>query len=211
MSISAVIPAYNEEKTIADVVNVLRKAENIDEIIVVSDGSRDRTALKAELCGVKVISLPENMGKGAAVKAGLEHSGGDIILFLDADLIGLTTNHINKLIEPVVENRAAMTVGIFSNGRFSTDLHHKISPFLSGQRVVKRCILDGISDLEIKGYGIEMALTKYVEKENINVIEVILEDLTHVMKEEKFGLVRGFFKRLKMYWEVYKGARLVRR
>jgi hypothetical protein len=56
-----------------------------------------------------------------------------------------------------------------------------------------------------------MALTKYVEKENIIVKEVILEDLTHVMKEEKFGLVRGFFERLKMYWEVYKGARLVRR
>ncbi len=211
MSISAVIPAYNEEKTITDVVNALKKAENIDEIIVVSDGSQDGTAVKAQLCGVKVIRLPENMGKGSAMKAGLEHSEGDIILFLDADLIGLTTEHINKLIEPVMNNRAAMAVGIFNNGRFSTDLHHKISPFLSGQRVVKRSILDAISDLEITGYGIEMALTKYVEKENIIVKEVILEDLTHVMKEEKFGLVRGFFERLKMYWEVYKGARLVRR
>jgi glycosyltransferase involved in cell wall biosynthesis len=111
LSISAVIPAYNEEKTITDVVNALKKAENIDEIIVVSDGSQDGTAVKAQLCGVKVIRLPENMGKGSAMKAGLEHSEGDIILFLDADLIGLTTEHINKLIEPVMNNRAAMAVG----------------------------------------------------------------------------------------------------
>ncbi len=211
MLISAIIPAYNEENTIMGVIDVLKKAENIDEIIVVSDGSRDKTAVSAEKCGVKVIRLTENMGKGAAIKAGLENCSGEYILFLDADLIGLTTKHINKLLEPILNNDADMTVGIFNNGRFSTDLHHRISPYLSGQRVVKRTILDGISNLEITGYGIEIALTKYVEKENIKVKEVILDDLTHVMKEEKFGLIRGFGQRLRMYWEVYREARFARR
>ncbi|MCR4434598.1 MAG: glycosyltransferase family 2 protein [Clostridiales bacterium] len=211
MFISAIIPAYNEEKTIVQVISVLKRMGKIGEIIVVSDGSTDRTACISQMAGAKVIQQPKNMGKGAAVKAGLEWSRGDVILLLDADLIGLREEHVNRLLEPIVQNRADMTLGVFSSGRIPTHLAHKISPCLSGQRAVRKSILEGISNLELLGYGMEIALTKYAETENIRLCEVELGDLTHVMKEEKLGLVRGFIERIKMYRQILREMKLARR
>lgn len=204
MLISAVIPAYNEEKTIGSVLDVLRNVPVINEIIVVSDGSIDRTAEVAENAGARVIELPRNMGKGAAVKTGFDEATGEIILLLDADLIGLKTEHVINLLKPVMENTADMTVGVFSSGRLSTHLAQVISPYLSGQRAVKREILERASDIEGTGYGIEVALTKFAKRENIRVLQVELEELTHVMKEEKLGFVEGFYARMKMYWQILK-------
>ncbi|HHY13577.1 MAG TPA: hypothetical protein GX526_02915 [Thermoanaerobacterales bacterium] len=65
-------------------------------------------------------------------------------------------------------------------------------------------ILEEISQLEVTRYGVEMALTKYVENTDISVEKVILEDLTHIMKEEKLGLVKGFTERMRMYMDIIK-------
>lgn len=211
MAISAIIPAYNEESTIASVINTVKKVDYIDEIIVVSDGSKDKTACISERCGARVIELPENRGKGAAVKAGLEICKGDVILLLDADLVGLSIKHIKNLLEPVLKDDADMAIGLFTSGRFSTDLAQKIAPHLSGQRALKKSVLNGLSNMEITGYGIEVALTRYAEKERIRTQEVELEDLTHVTKEEKLGFVKGFAQRMKMYWQIYRGFILARR
>lgn len=208
MKISAVIPAYNEEKTIGSVLKTLKQVRLVDEILVVNDGSRDNTSQVAQGCGVKVLNLPQNQGKGAAVKAGVDNCKGDIVLLLDADLIGLETYHVNDLIEPVLKGYADMTIGVFRSGRLRTDLAHRISPYLSGQRAVRRSILDSISHLDAAGYGIEIALTRCIERHNIRTQEVVLEDMTHVMKEEKLGFLRGFCERLKMYWHIFKGLKL---
>lgn len=204
MRVTAIIPAYNEEQTIADVVNCVKNVKEIQKIIVVSDGSNDRTAEIAGECGADVIELAENVGKGGAIKAGINECGTDIILFLDADLVGLTEKHILDLIEPVIYNNADMTVGIFKNGRIATDLAQKVSPYLSGQRAIKRSIIDKIPNIDITRYGVEMALTKYVEKHSIKVQEVSLYDMTHITKEEKLGIIRGVQARFKMYWDIVK-------
>jgi glycosyltransferase involved in cell wall biosynthesis len=205
MLIAAVIPAYNEEKTISNVISVLKETEIIDQIIVVSDGSSDRTTDIAIDSEVQVIVLERNMGKGSAMKHGLDATtAADIILFLDADLIGLRTEHISALLLPLLEDRADMTVGIFGKGRLATDFAHKIAPFLSGQRAVKREIIDKIPDLDSTGFGVEMVLTKHMTNNNFRVKEVCLSNLTHVTKEEKIGFVRGITARMKMYWEIVK-------
>lgn len=211
MFISAIIPAYNEEKTILGVIDILKNVDLIDEIIVISDGSKDNTAMLARTSGVAVIELDENMGKGAAINEGLKICKGEVILFLDADLIGLKPRHVYCLLDPVIRDECDMAVGIFSSGRISTDLAQKISPKLSGQRAVKKPILDRMTNMEITGYGLEIALSMHVKKENVRVVEIGLDDLTHVMKEEKHGLVKGFGQRMKMYWEIYKGIRLAKR
>ncbi|SES78258.1 glycosyltransferase family 2 protein [Anaerobranca gottschalkii] len=202
MTITCIIPAYNEEKTIGNILDVVKEVEIIDEIIVVSDGSIDKTVDVALSKGVKVVDLKENRGKGGAMKAGLEESEGEIILFLDADLIGLTPYHIKNLIEPVKSGRVPMSLGVFTNGRKTTDLAQKFAPYLSGQRAIKRELLNSMSDLEVSRFGVELALTRLVEKENINIEIVPLPDMSHVMKEEKLGFVKGFMARLKMYWEI---------
>lgn len=204
MSVTAIIPAYNEEKTIGSVLDVVSESPLISEIIVVSDGSWDNTAKIAKKHGVKVIELENNVGKGGAIKAGLIECNSDIVLLLDADLIGLKKNHIYDLVNPIIYENIDMTVGIFKNGRPITDIAQKIAPNLSGQRAVKKWILDEIEGMDIVRYGIEVSLTIHVNKRSYKVKEIYLEDITHLTKEEKFGLVHGVSYRLKMYRDIIK-------
>lgn len=204
MQISAIIPAYNEEKTITSVILPLIKMPEISEIIVVSDGSVDDTAEMARNAGAIVVESEINIGKGGAMMLGLEKAQGEIILFSDADLIGLTEKHIRQLLSPVLYGDAEMAIGIFEHGRLATDLAQLLAPFLSGQRVVRRSLIERVGSLQMAGFGVELELTKYVIEHDIKFTEVVLEELSHVMKEEKFGLVKGFQARMKMYWEIAK-------
>ncbi len=204
MKIAVIIPAYNEERTVGDIIRIVSQVPFVDETIVVDDGSTDNTAKVAESWGARVISLPENMGKGGAMVVGVNSTDADVVLFLDADLIGLQPLHVVDLLLPVIEGRAEMTVGIFEQGRLATDLAQFIAPFLSGQRAVKRDLFRQLSHLEMTRFGVEVALTRFAKTAGISVVEVELKDMTHVMKEEKLGVVRGFLARLKMYWEIAK-------
>lgn len=210
MVISAIIPAYNEAPTIGKVLEILSMVREIDEIIVVSDGSKDQTAEIARQHGAKVIELGTNIGKGGAMKVGLDNCKGDIVLFLDADLIGLTVKHVISLLHPVMSGETKMSVGVFEGGRFSTDLAQRISPFLSGQRAVRKDVLQHLNNMEVTKFGIEVALTNYVRKNNIPNQKVVLDHMTHVMKEEKLGWKKGVQARIKMYWDILRSFTLVR-
>jgi glycosyltransferase involved in cell wall biosynthesis len=204
LKVTVVIPAYNEENNIGNVLKVLVGIKMLDEIIIVDDGSIDRTAEIAGSYGVKVIKLKDNLGKGGAMMEGVKLASYPNILFLDADLIGLKEEHIIKLIRPVIEEGYMMTVGVFEHGRIATDLAQFVAPFLSGQRVVRKELFSRISNLDATRFGVEVALTKYAKDNHLPVKEVILEGLTHVMKEEKLGLIKGFVARMKMYWDIAK-------
>lgn len=203
-SITVIIAAYNEEKTIEQVLTQVKQVDIIDNIIVVSDGSIDKTAEISRRMGVQVIELAQNVGKGGALRRGVDICKSDIILLLDADLLGLTTKHIEDLLYPVIEKQVDMTIGIFNKGRLSTDLAQRVTPYLSGQRAIRRYIIENISNIDITRYGIEAAMTKYVRENKINTKKIPLRNLTHMMKEEKFGFIEGFKERIKMYFEVFK-------
>lgn len=210
MRVAAVIPALNEETTIGDVVSTLRHVDIIDEVIVVSDGSVDRTADVARQAGARVIEHRENLGKAGAMKTGFEASQSPVILFLDADLIGLSPVHVKSLLNPVLSGEADMTVGVFEDGRGATDLAQMVAPFLSGQRAVRRAIVTEMfraePDTDVCRFGIEVALTRHVNHNGYKKMEVSLGEMSHRMKEEKLGLVKGAAARLKMYYEILKYA-----
>lgn len=206
MNINVLIPAFNEEKNIGRVVSALKKLSIIERVIVIDDGSIDKTAEVARKSGAEVVSLSQNQGKGAALFEGFKASTGEIIAFFDADLINLTPAHILDLFLPVINGEAEMTVGVFSQGRMATDLAQKVAPFLSGQRAFKRSFLEDFfknrEQVLSLGYGIEVALTLYAEKTGAKVVGVPLLNLTHVMKEEKLGLFPGMIARAKMYRDI---------
>ncbi len=84
--VSSIVAAYNEELTIASVVRALKSSPLIDEVIVVSDGSTDKTAQKATEAGADIVhELPIKKGKGAAISHGVTHADGEILFFSDAE------------------------------------------------------------------------------------------------------------------------------
>lgn len=202
--VAAIIPAYNEEANIASVLQVLRQVPEVGQIIVVNDGSWDDTACVARSLNATVIDLAENHGKGAAMKAGAEHADADVVLFLDADLIGLTVEHVQQLLRPVLANETDATVGIFDGGRTSTDWAQALTPFLSGQRAMRRALLTEVENFDEAGYGVELLIHRQLKRMGKAPREVILKDVSQVMKEEKLGLVKGLAARMRMYWEIIR-------
>ena len=83
--VSIVIPAFNESKTIADLIDRIMQLYPEFEIVVIDDGSDDTTAEVAADAGARVFSHPYNIGNGAAIKSGIRAANGDIFVFMDAD------------------------------------------------------------------------------------------------------------------------------
>jgi glycosyltransferase involved in cell wall biosynthesis len=83
--VSILIPAYDEEETIGDVVTKIKTLHSDFEIIVINDGSSDNTAQVAKEAGALVYSHPRNIGNGAAVKSGIRFASGKILVFMDGD------------------------------------------------------------------------------------------------------------------------------
>lgn len=116
MKLSIIIPVYNEESHIQEVITQVKNApiKMEKEIIIVDDGSLDKTSqiLKKYLIDkeIKLIFLKKNVGKGNAIKAGLAESKGDIVLIQDADL-EYRVDDYPVILEPLVANKALVVYG----------------------------------------------------------------------------------------------------
>jgi glycosyltransferase involved in cell wall biosynthesis len=115
----AIVPAFNEERTIARVIEEIRGVDLGFEIVVVDDGSHDRTALVAEHAGVHVLRLPFNLGIGGAVQAGYQFArdnGFDLAVQIDGDGQH-DPRELRALLEPILAGEADMVVGTrFASG-----------------------------------------------------------------------------------------------
>ena len=199
---TVLIPAYNEADTIDAVIEVSLRS-GLGDVVVVDDGSSDGTAAAARRAGAQVIELQRNLGKGGAVAAGLERIDSEVVLLVDADLVGLRPQHLEDLAAPVLRGEVEMTRGVFTGGRWRTTAAQRLTPQLNGQRAVRRDLLLQVPQLEATRYGIEVAITDTARRQGWRCRDVPLEGVSQVMKEEKRGLLAGLVMRLRMYRDIF--------
>ncbi|MBU0625821.1 glycosyltransferase family 2 protein [Patescibacteria group bacterium] len=198
----AIVPAYNEEKTIGGVVKTLVDSGVFQEVIVVDDGSQDATALLAETAGAsRVIRSESNSGKGQTMLLGVRATTAEIICFFDGDLIGLTVDHIRSLTEPVVAGRLAMNVGTVDRGAIFNTLARRL-PAVSGQRVLRREIFTNIPARYIGGFGIEVALNYCCRLARLPIGRIFLPGVSMIRKVQKVGWWSGLLAYARMWWSV---------
>lgn len=210
-SITILIPAFNESQTIQDTVAAVKGIGRVTQILVIDDCSTDNTAELAKNAGAEVISLAHNVGKGGALNQGIQSAKGDIIGMLDGDL-GRSASEVEKLITPVLEQKADMTIAKFPpavrKGGFGivTILAKKgirmltgleVSSPLSGQRVIRRSVLDAIGPFEAR-FGVEVGLTIDAFRHGFRVKEVPVQ-MTHAETGRDFA---GFLHRGRQFSDV---------
>lgn len=181
--ISAIVPVFNEEKTIESVVKRLIKHPLINEVICVNDGSQDKSSkiLKLFKKEVKLINLRRNHGKGHALAEGVKKATGEIVTFFDADLTNLSSNHINSLLDPLIKNRARAVLGYPMGGHF---------PYLfknvTGERAYYR--KDLLKHLEMISKTTRFSTEYYLNSifEEHEIKKLPLHGLIHLYKHEKY-------------------------
>lgn len=228
MTLSIIIPAFNEEKTIE---KIIKRVETVSlpikkEIIVVDDGSSDKTPeilkeLKKRFNFI-LIEHKKNQGKGASIKSGLSKVTGEFILIQDADL-ELNPEEYPALLKPLLEKKTEVVYGSRFLGRNKINNHNKINwPFfLGGQfltflanflyglnitdepigyKVFKSEILKKM-DLECKGFEFCPEVTAKIGKQRIKIYEV---PVSYSPRSRKEGKKTNWKDGIKAIWTLIK-------
>lgn len=197
--VSAIVPVFNEDKTIGKIVNVLLKSPLINELICVNDGSTDKTyaVLKSFKKEITLINFNKNRGKGFALSRGIEKANGELVMFVDGDLKNFSNNHINMLLSPVMDRKYKGVMGIpLRNKRnLRNDIAvYFLDKYVTGERVYfRKHLLPHLSRIAKTGYGVEVFLNSLFKKNQIKVVH--LKGLISPSKEYKWGI----HKALKSY------------
>jgi glycosyltransferase involved in cell wall biosynthesis len=189
--VCAIVPAHNESGRIAATIVALRAIDDVSEILVVDDGSRDATATEAEHAGARVIRLGRNAGKGGALERGVAATNAGILLLADADLRSSAAN-LRSILAPVIAGEADLAIAApprdggpsgfglvegFARWGIERLAGRRMDRPLSGQRAVRRVVLDAVRGFA-RGFGVETAFTVDALRAGYRVIEVPCE-ITH--------------------------------
>ncbi len=191
--ITVIIPAYNEEKNIKNVIDVCKKSKDVDEIIVVNNLCTDRTEEIALKEGAKVVFC-DKQGKGYAMEEGIKAAKNNCIVFLDGDINDYVDNVVELLAKPIVEDRADFVKAAFDreHGRVTflvaqplLDILYpdmkKYSQPLSGMIAGKKEVFEKI-ELE-KDYGVDIGLLLDVTNMGLRIEEVYIGKIKNVSKD----------------------------
>lgn len=215
-AVSVIIPAYNEEDYLEYTLSAIRESDWATELIVINDGSNDRTGEIAKKLADQYIGFDENRGKGEALKAGFERANYEIIVCLDADL-GVTASEGRKLVAPLFADKEIDSVigrlpvqkkrGFGMVRRRASALIYnetgvKIEAPLSGQRSIRKKWLPIIRESIFLGYGVETVLTMKLLQHGAKLVEVDVD-----MKHRQYGKnFAGLMHRAKQWYDIEKSV-----
>lgn len=203
--VSCIIPTYNEELRIENVLRVVYDHPSIDEVIVVDDGSKDKTVdVVSKFKNVRLIVHEINKGKSAAINTGFKASQGEFVFFLDADLVGLDQGNISSIIEPIIEGKADVGISLRKN---APRLWHMIGiDYISGERVFKKSILENHIDeiLTIPRFGLEVFLNRLIIKNGNKIKIVQWNNVESPYKYNKQGWYKGIKGDIFMMIDIFR-------
>ena len=208
MTLTCLIPAYNEADRIAAVLQVVLGHPLIDEVLVIDDGSGDGTSDVVRQTGVlqsgaRLITLSPIGGKTAALARGLAEAAGDLILLVDADLIGLSQADLTALIEPVMAGQADVSISLRQNAPF---LWRWIGlDYISGERVLRKSLLTG-HEAALKAlpkFGFEVFLNGLLIGQHARIAVVRWPGVVSPLKSVKYGVWAGIWGDIKMMRDLF--------
>lgn len=219
VSITCIVPMWNEEKRVEAVLDVLITIPFLDEILVINDGSSDDSAavvskyIKAKdvASKLRLIDLEVNVGKSDAVRKGMQEAKGSLIAMIDADLKGLTEDHIVKLVHPVISGEYDLTIldleDLYADilGGWYSALATR---FVGGQRAYWK---DEFEQIPFKGgdrYNIEVLMNLHYVANNKHSKTVFVQGLTTTSPLEKAPMFTEIKRYTKMTLNVLKEAKL---
>jgi glycosyltransferase involved in cell wall biosynthesis len=201
--ISCIIPAYNEGSRIAGVLTAVIGHPLLDEIIVVDDGSTDETqASTMKFENVRLLVKATNVGKSGAICMGVRAATGDLLVLLDADLVGLTKEDVTKLILPVLQGDADASISL---RRDALPPWRAIGlDYLSGERVLHRSVLTGDLDAveHLPGYGLESYINEALISRKSRLKVIWWQNVGHTYKVRKYGLWKGILGEARMLMNI---------
>ncbi len=191
--VSVIIPAFNEEKNIANVINKAKKCKYVQEIIVVNNKSTDNTEKIAKNEGARVVEC-NSQGKGYAMEEGVRSAKNEVLVFLDADIADYTEDVVDRLIKPIIEKEIDFVKATFDReGGRITELVAKpllkiVFPSmqayqqpLSGMIAGKKSCFEKV-EFE-KDYGVDIGLLLDMSKKHVTIQEAYLGTLKNVSKD----------------------------
>ncbi len=200
--ISCIVPAHNEESRVEKVLRTLLAHPLITEVIAVNDGSSDNTAqVLQSIPGIRCISYTPNKGKSHAVLEGIQAASHDIILMIDADLVGLTEEDITDLVTPVLTGASDISFSLRSN---SLQLYKMLGiDFVTGERCFNKNLIPDLQTLDtLPGYGLESFLNSLIIQQKKTITIVRWKHVMQSPKQSKVGAFKGVMDELHMVKQI---------
>jgi glycosyltransferase involved in cell wall biosynthesis len=201
--IAAIVAAYNEAGNIHRVLHALTSYHGFDEVIVVDDGSDDGTAAVAATYSVHLIRHEENRGKGQAMATAADATDADILFFCDADMYGIDDDMLAGILAPVLSGASEMVIAMRNWRMYYVGSLVSVIPMLGGQRALTRSLWEKVPATYKERFMIEIALNFYARYWGNGFLYRVCPGLRQVPKERKYGLWRGFARRMIMFAEVF--------
>ena len=200
MKVTSIVPVYNEEKTVGNVLEVLNLSKDIDEIIVIDDGSTDKTPniiKRLKTNKMEYIKLKRNIGKDNTLRNCAESINSEIVILFDSDLIGLEEHHIKNMLNTLIEEKAGMVIGLRDKGNFLANLIMPYFPLTGGERALKTNIFKEIIKIPFRErWGLEWIMNDYLKKKKLKIAKIRLEGVDHIgLQTKKYGIM-AFLKQI---------------
>ncbi len=209
--VTCIIPAFNEEKNISRVLTVATTYSGFAEILVIDDGSQDKTTALAQsyqtACpALRVITLARTNGKAGVIKRGIAEARDGIIVTLDADLIGLTHENIRSLISPVIDREVDQTVLDRAGDHTPVWGWTNCAKYFGGERAFWKKDFLEIDMPDSSGYLLEIINNLHYIRQGMTIRTIFCWNLYTVHQFNKLDMITGTRNYIRMSISIVRAA-----